>query len=56
MSSLGQFPHEASQTKLVTASRLEPVPIQSGKEGWMPRNPKWGCTANIYKSFKAQAE
>lgn len=38
VSSLGQFPHEAIQTKLVTASGLEPVPIQSSKEGSLPRN------------------
>lgn len=56
VSSLGQFPREASQTKLMTASGLKPVPIQSSKEGSMPRNPKWGCTATIHKSSKAQAE
>lgn len=37
---LGQFPHEANQTKIVTASELEPVPIQSSKEGLLPRNQK----------------
>lgn len=47
MSSLGQFPHEANQSKLVTASGLKPVPIQNVKEGLVCREGLHGKTPQV---------